>query len=98
MMGDHGRRAVIDEQPRGECFEPETFSSPGLVWVEAAPPPGPVAAWKSTECSIELPSAFSGAPRPCRRRGRAASARHLAVEGPVAERACLRRAAPRARP
>ena len=32
--------------------------SPGAAWVATAPPPGPVTAWKSTECIMALSSAF----------------------------------------
>ena len=88
VLGDHRRRAVIDVEAGHQRLAGHRSSRrPDRPAVAAAPPPGPVAAWKSTEWIIALSAEFfrwmsigvadpHADERP----------RHLAVEGPVAER------------
>ena len=93
-MGDHRRRAVVDIEPRDQGFELDRFLLARIDLREAAPPPGPVAAWKSTECIIVLSAEFltrTSTVSPTRtRKHRSGDA---AVEGPIAERGAFREAA-----
>ena len=40
------------QQPRRCGLKCKVFDCPGSLWPDAAPPPGPRAAWKSTECTM----------------------------------------------
>ncbi len=45
-------------RPGCSALKLKLLVSPGATWVTAAPPPGPVTAWKSTEWMLTLLSSF----------------------------------------
>src|ERR1700736_2453782 len=54
VLSDHRGRAMIDVYPGTSALKLIDFSLPGSTCSTVAPPPGPVAAWKSTEWTIAL--------------------------------------------